>query len=112
GGDEIAGLLQFIHYDGQETLPAIAAQNDVLAELAYYNKALRFSVFGKLETKRFSDEAARPGNTTWMGGGLKYYVAESNCNFTLAYNRAEFPEAGEAKNPTNQLTGQMQLFYY
>jgi hypothetical protein len=112
GGDEIAGLLQLIHYDGEETLPAIAAQNDVLAEAAYYNKALHISVFGKLESKRFSDEAAHPGNTVWMGGGFKYYVAEASCNFTFAYNRAQFPDAGENKNSTNQLTAQMQLFYY
>jgi len=117
GGDEVAGLLQLIHYDGKDAVPTIGNQNDVLAELAYYSKALNMSVFGKAEVQRFADEAlmsAGPaGNKIWLGGGLKYYLAEAKANFTLAYQRVQFPEADSATvNPTNQLTLQTQLFYF
>jgi hypothetical protein len=117
GGDEIATLIQFIHYDGKDAIAAIGKQNDVLAELAYYNRALHTSVFAKGETQRFVDDAlmsaGAAGNKIWFGGGLKYYVAEARANFTLAYTRLQFPDADAATvNASNQLTLQMQLFYF
>ena len=117
GGDEIAALVQYIHYDGRDAVAAIGEQNDVLAELAYYNKAANVSLFGKAETQRFADDelmtAGAAGNKIWFGGGLKYYLAEARANFTLAYQRLQFPEADSAAvNATNQLTLQMQLFYF
>jgi len=117
GGDEVAGLVQFIHYDGKDAIPTIGNQNDVLVELAYYSKSLNASVFGKAEAELFVDDAmmkAGPaGNKLWFGGGVKYYLAEAKANFTLAYQRVQFPEADAATvNSTNQVTLQMQLFYF
>jgi hypothetical protein len=117
GGDEIAGLVQYIHYDGNDAIATMGEQNDLLAELAYYSKALNVSVFGKAEAQLFVDDAlmsaGAAGNKVWFGGGLKYYLAEARANFTLAYTRVQFPEADTATvNPTNQLTLQMQLFYF
>jgi hypothetical protein len=116
GGDEIAGLLQYIHYDGQDTFAAIPAQNDLLAEAAYYNKGLRFSVFAKFETRQMVDDAAQPQNAIWYGGGFKYYVARPTATSLLAYQRTQFPDAPTsgpgARNSTNQITGQLQLFNF
>ncbi len=116
GGDEIAGLLQYYHYDGGGTTGAAASllkQDDFLGEVAYYNKDLGLSVFGKFEMQHFSDDAAKANNTLWFGGGIKYYIFENLCNFTLAFNRAQFPDAdSNVKNGTNELTLQAQVFYY
>jgi hypothetical protein len=118
GGDEIAFLAQYYHYDGGGTtgaVPALAKQDDFLGEVAYYNKDLGFGVFGKFELQKFG-EAAKAGNTQWFGGGVRYYVYENVCNFTLAYNRARFPDAPTsgtgARNATNEITLQTQFYYY
>jgi hypothetical protein len=117
GGDEVAALVQFLHYDGKDAIAAIAEQNDIAVEVAYYRKAAKVSVFGKAEAQLFADEAAQmagaAGNKIWFGGGFKYYLAEQRANFTLAYQRTQFPEADRATvNAANQLTLQMQLFYF
>ena len=117
GGDELAFLGEFYRYDGGTAFAAIPKQNDVNAEVAYYNKGMRTSFFGRFEMQKFADDAVGQsgpaGNKLWFGAGLKYYVAESNLNFTLAYNRVQFPDADEtAVNSTNQFTMQMQAFYY
>src|SRR5262249_14973783 len=123
GGDEVAALVQFIHFDGGNgsTPPnptaAIATQNDILVEAQYYNNDLKGSVFAKFETRMPSDEAQKPANhILWFGGGLRYFIKDNNCNFTLAYNRAQYPDAPSsgagARNATNQFTLQVQFYYY
>ena len=119
GGDEIGFLLQYHRFDGggaTGAAPALLEQNDFLGELAYYNKALHFGVFGKFEAQRFADDANQAGNTLWFGGGARYFLYENVCNFTLAYNRAQFPDAPTsgtgARNATSQVTLQAQFNYY
>jgi len=116
GGDEIGALVNYTYYDGQETAPTVSGQNDLLTELAYFNKAVKMSVFGKFEGQFFGANATKVGNRLWYGGGLKYHLYENFCNFTLAYNRSEFPKAPTsgvgAKNSTNEFTFAMQIFYY
>jgi hypothetical protein len=120
GGDEIAGIVQFLHFDPGDTLqppPApggVAEQNDIGAELSYYNKAAKTSVFGKLELRMNSDEAFEGADLQIFGGGLKYFLAEAACNFTLAYNRIDTPNAQPeaAFNPANQVVLQVQVAYY
>lgn len=116
GGDEVGGIAQYVRYNGNETAPGVPLQNDFLAELAYYNKASKLSVFGKFETILLSSEALKPLNRRFYGGGFKYHLAENLCNFTFAYNRQEFQDAPTsgmgAKNATNQFTVAMQVFYY
>jgi hypothetical protein len=124
GADEIAALAQFIHYDGKQTAPTLLEQNDFLLEAAYYNKATKLSVFGKLEGKWLVDNEATPadetiGNILWFGGGVKYHLVENLCNFTLAYNRMQLPNIdempqmpGDARTSTNQFTFAAQVLYY
>jgi len=121
-GDEIAALVQFLHFDGGNgsTPPnptaAIPTQNDLLVEAQYYNKDLSLGVFGKFETRMPTDEAQKPANhILWFGGGLRYFVKENNLNFTLAYNRAQYPDAASGpggRNGTNQFTLQIQFYYF
>lgn len=118
GGDEIGFLAQYYHYDGggaAGAVPTLLKQDDFLGEVAYYEKDLGFGLFGKFEMQKFG-EAAKAGNTQWFGGGVRYYVYENICNFTLAYNRVQFPDAptsgAGAKNATNEITLQTQFYYY
>jgi hypothetical protein len=130
GGDEIVGLLQFGYYDGGfrgtpftaptnvGTYPLILKQTNYLAEAAYYNHAGRFSIFGKYEMRKISDDfdaaAKAANNLTWIAGGLKYYVAPSNfMNFGLQYERINNTDApANVQGGTNNFTLQMQVILY
>jgi len=132
GGDEIVGLLQFGYYDGgfrQNTIspfaitnagtyPNVLQQNNYLAEAGYYNHGSHFSVFGKFEKRKISDDyiaALRAAsNQTWIAGGVKYYVAPFNLmNFALQYERIINDDAPSGQQGgTNNLTFQMQTFLY
>jgi hypothetical protein len=131
GGDELAALVQFGLYDGgfaqnpttgavtnQGTYPNILKQTNLLAEAAYYNHSAKFSVFGKYEMRKISDDyiaafkAAQ--NVTWIQGGLKYYLAPANLmNLTLAYERVISNDApGTQQGGVNQVTLAWQTILY
>jgi hypothetical protein len=132
GGDELVGLLQFGYYDGGlratslaaatnfGTYPAILKQTNYLAEAGYYNNAGHFSIFGKYERRRISDDypqalrLAITPSTTWIAGGVKYYVAPSNfLNFTLQYERINTSDAlSTDPSGTNNFTFAMQAILY
>jgi hypothetical protein len=130
GGDEIVGLLQFGYYDGglrtsaigattdPGTYPNVLKQTNYLAEAAYYNHGSKFSVFGKFEKRKISDDyiaALRAAsNQTWIAGGVKYYVAPFNLmNFALQYERIINDDAPSGQQGgTNNVTFQMQTFLY
>jgi len=132
GGDELVGLLQFGYYDGGfrgaptaptnlGTYPLVLKQTNYLAELGYYNHALKFSAFGKFEMRKISDDYVAPvqaaANQQWYAVGLKYYPAPFNLmNFALQYERIRFPDADKAtpaaQAGTNNITFQMQTLLY
>ncbi len=124
GGDEIAYEAEFYRYDGGVPSPggtgsatfAIPKQNDFNVEVAYYNKDASLGVFGKFELAKYDDDSkalGAAGSKMWIGGGVKYFVQESLCNFTLFYQRTQFPDADDTKvNGVNQFTLQLQAFYY
>ncbi len=135
GGDEIVGLLQFGYYDGGfkgtltvptnfGTYPLVLKQTNYLAEAGYYNHAGHFSVFGKYEMRKISEDyalafrqalpAGVSPSQTWIAGGLKYYVAPANfLNFTLQYERVINNDApGTEQGGTNNITFQMQTILY
>jgi hypothetical protein len=131
GGDEIVGLLQFGYYDGgfrqnpttgaptdAGTYPSVLKQTNYLAEAGYYNHGSRFSVFGKFEKRKISDDYVAPlkiaSNQTWIAGGVKYYVAPFNfMNFALQYERIINGDApGTQQGGTNNITFQMQTLLY
>jgi len=115
GGDEIAFELYYQHFDGggaNGTAPTLFEQHNINAEALYYNKELELGIFGKFEMQKFADDANKALNTNWFGGGVKYYVKENLCNFTLAYIRAMFPDKPDTKNDTNEITLQVQFYYY
>ena len=131
------GLLQFGYYDGGlrgiltptgvtnfGTYPLVLKQTNYLAEAGYYNHAGHFSVFGKFEMRKISEDyplafrAALPAGVsptqTWIAAGVKYYVAPANfLNFALQYERINNNDApGTEQGGTNNLTFQMQTILY
>ncbi|MFL5310085.1 MAG: hypothetical protein ACJ79H_06465 [Myxococcales bacterium] len=135
GGDEIVGLLQFGYYDGGlrgiltaptnlGSYPLILKQTNYLAEAGYYNHGGHFSVFGKFEMRKISEDyplafrqalpAAVSPTQTWLAAGVKYYVAPANfLNFTLQYERVNNNDApGGEQRGTNNITFQMQTILY
>jgi hypothetical protein len=128
GGDEIVGLLQFGYYDGgftqspaglttnAGTYDRVLKQTNYLAEAGYYNHSAKFSVFGKFEKRKISDDyvAALKAavNQTWIAFGLKYYIAPFNfMNFALQYERINNDDA-PGQGGTNNITFQMQTLLY
>jgi hypothetical protein len=129
GGDEIAATLQFGIYDGglrqtaatpsnPGTYPNVLKQMNYLAEAAYYNHSGKFSVFGKFEMRKISDDYVAAlkaaSNQTWIGGGVKYYLAPANLmNLALQYERVINNDApGTQQGGTNNITLAWQTILY
>jgi hypothetical protein len=133
GGDEIVGLVQIGYYDGgfrqgptglttnAGTYGAVLKQINYLAEAGYYNHSAKFSVFGKFERRKISEDyllafrqAFPVPSQTWIAAGVKYYVAPFNfMNFALQYERVNNDDApGTQQGGTNNITFQMQTILY
>jgi hypothetical protein len=121
GDDEFGGQIEYLHFhNGRIPAAQLGKQDDLLVELGYYNKAAKFSVFGKYEGRFFnSDDFLAPGvklnvqNTQLYGGGVKYFFAEAAANLTLQYNYTTFPnQPSEARNSISTIQLAAQLAYY
>jgi hypothetical protein len=125
GDDEIGGNVEWLHFHGggrfdehgvPSPIAVLGKQDDLLAELGYYNKAARFSVFGKFEGRFFNDDALKPGNFRIYGGGLKYFFAEQFFNLTLQYTLTQFTDLPAAtaalRNNVNTIQAALQLVYF
>jgi hypothetical protein len=108
-GDELAGQVQWSHYDGESFLVAPARQNDYLVELAYFASAAKVQPFAKFERQRFSAGNLQGDNMMRWGAGMHYYVHGLNLKLSAQYLRV-LP-----KNPirdTNEVTLAMQVWHY
>jgi len=127
GGDEIAYLAEYYHYDGgvpdamppgtgAATFANIPPQNDFDIEASYYNKEYKLGVFGKVELRKVSDSMSAAtkaaNNNLWIAGGIKYYMRESFCNFTLYYQRTKFNDVTTGADSTNQFVLQLQVYVF
>lgn len=111
GGDEIGVNLQYFHFDGRRKFLNIPDQNNFLGEFSYYLHRAKVQPFGRVETQTFVTEVCRTGNIRRSGGGLNYYFRGQNLKWTAQYLRAT-PNAGSALKPSNELTLQLQFFYF
>ncbi len=111
GGDEIGFNIQALHFDGRNKFTSIPDQNNYLVEAAYYFHKAKFQPFAKFETQDFV--AAVNGTkdiNRWAAGG-NYYIHAQNLKFTFQYTRA-LPQNGSAIRPSNELTSQLQVFFF
>jgi Phosphate-selective porin O and P len=109
-GNEFAGQIQAIHYDGGKFIAAIPRQNDYLVELAYYVAPHKIQPFAKFEDQKFGVNTAAD-QTRW-GAGLNYYVSGQNLKFTAQYLHVNPRTHTATSNPTNEFTVQIQAWYY
>jgi hypothetical protein len=110
-GDEIGGQFQYFHYDGRQKFTAIADQNDWFVEGAYYLHKAKAQPFVKFETQKFVAAANSTKDINRAGGGLNFYIHNQNLKWTLQVMRA-MPQNGSAIRPGNEVTMQMQIFYF
>jgi len=122
-GDELAGQLQWTHYDGGHANPpqpagcggcftllsALPRQNDYLIELAYYISAAKFQPFGKWEQQKFVADNQKKNDINRWGVGAHYYVFGQNLKLTGQYLRIK-PKA--PIKDTNEFTFAMQVWYF
>jgi Phosphate-selective porin O and P len=111
GGDEIGGQFQFFHYDGRQKFLSIADQNDWFVESAYYIHRTRLQPFAKFESQTFVARANASNDIHRAGAGVNLYVRGQNLKWTLQYNRL-LPQNGSPLQASNEVTMQLQLFYF
>jgi hypothetical protein len=110
-GDEIGGQFQFFHYDGRQKFTAIPDQNDWFVEGAYYVHQAKAQPFAKFESQEFVAAVNKTKDIHRVGGGLNYYIRGQNLKWTLQVMRA-LPQNGSTIRASNEVTMQMQLFYF
>lgn len=108
--NEIAALVQAMHYDGGTFIPGIPKQNDYLGEFDYYMAPIKTQPYVKFEDQKFSAASNPSKDVTRFGAGVNYYVSGQNLKLTGQYLRVK-PKNG-AIRATNQFTVQMQVWYY
>ena len=111
GGDEIGGQFQYYHYDGRQKFTAIPDQNDWFVEGAYYIHQAKAQPFVKFEQQNFVAAANAAKDIHRVGTGVNYYVHGQNLKWTLQYNRL-LPQNGSPLKASNEVTMQLQLFYF
>ena len=111
GGDEIGGQFQYYHYDGRQKFAAIPDQNDWFVEGAYYVHQAKTQPFVKFDNQSFVAAANATKDIHRIGTGVNYYVRGQNLKWTLRYNRL-LPQNGSPLKASNEVTMQLQLFYF
>jgi hypothetical protein len=110
-GNEIGLNLQYLHFDGRQKFLSIPNQNNFLAEAAYYLNHAKVQPFGRFESQMFVADANRSKDIVRYGGGFNYYVKGQMLKWTAQCLHA-VPQNGSPLRPSNELTLQMQFFYY
>lgn len=109
-GDEIGVNFQYIHYDGASMFRTIPNQNDLLLELAYYIRCVKLQPFVAVSSQNFVAAGEQSKDVERYGSGINYYFRGQSLKWTLQYNRI-VPRNATAK-PGNEMTMQLQLFYF
>ena len=134
GGDEIGGQVEYLHFHGggvvlnpntmapvgppQPGLPVasggLGKQDALLVEAGYYNKAAKFSVFGKFEGRFYKEDNQKFANQRIYGVGVKYFLAEQIANLTLMYSLTQTPDRPDnaLRNDSNAIQLQLQVGYF
>jgi Phosphate-selective porin O and P len=110
GKDEFAVLAQGVHYDGGKFLTTLPRQNDYLAEFGYYIAPSKIQPFVKFEDQKFTVTSIPSKDQKRYGGGFNYYVYGQNLKLTGQVTHVKF--SNSALHSTNELTVQMQVWYY
>jgi hypothetical protein len=102
------GELTLLHFDGGSTFTGISEQRDATLQLGYYLAAPKVMPWVRFEGQDFQGAANDPRDNKRLQAGLTWMAKGNNFNIKGAYSRVD-PRAGRT---TNELTVQMQFFYY
>lgn len=108
--DAITGQAAWIHYDGENRFTALPRQNAYLGELGYYLGAAKLEPFFQYQKEDYSDAVNDLKNQTRYQGGLSYFIHGNNLKVTGAFTRLFLKDP--AIRPTNEVTVQVQAFYF
>jgi len=111
GGDEVGLNVSVLHFDGRNKFIAIPDQNNYLLEGAYYFHKAKLQPFAKFETQDFVAAVNGTKDINRFGAGANYYIRGQNLKWTFQYTRA-LPQNGSIIRPSNELTMQLQVFYF
>lgn len=111
GGDEIGGQFQYFHYDGRQKFTAIPNQHDWFVEGAYFLHKANTQPFAKFESQSFVEAANASRDLHRVAVGMNYYVRGQSLKWTVQYGRL-LPSNGSPLRESNDLTVQLQLFYF
>lgn len=111
GGDEIGFNFEVLHYDGRNKFLTIPDQNNYIAEGAYYIHKVKFQPFAKFESQNFVAAIEGTKDINRYGGGANYYIHGQNLKWTVQYTRS-LPQNGSLIRPSNELSTQLQVFYF
>ncbi len=106
--DAFNGELTLLHFDGGTFLASIPRQRDMTLQAGYYLAASKVMPFVRFEDQKFSLSSNNGKDNQRLQGGLTWYPNGNNYNIKGAYGRVK-PKIG---NTTNELTVQMQFFYF
>jgi len=110
-GNELGGQFQFFHYDGANRFVALHEQNDWFVEGTYYLHRITMQPFTKFENQKFALSSDIKDNNRRVGGGLNYYVRGQNLKWTFQWMRV-LPQQESTLESTNEISMQLQLFYF
>jgi hypothetical protein len=109
GGDGVTAQIDWLRWDGGRTFPTLLRQDDLFFEGGYYIRSIRVLPWVRFERQTFSGDSGGSGQkrvqlgATWYGQGHSF-------NIRAGYGRV-MPSA-RGVDSTNQITLQVQVFYY
>jgi hypothetical protein len=80
-------------------------------EGAYYIHQAKAQPFVKFDNQNFVAAANATKDIHRIGTGVNYYIRGQNLKWTLQYNRL-LPQNGSTLKASNEVTMQLQLFYF
>lgn len=109
-GDGLTAQVDWVRWDGGETFPSLARQDNLFAEAGYYFGRAKLLPWVRYESQRFADEVNSGRDQRKAGAGVTWYAEGHAFNIRAAVTRV-IP--GAAALPcTTQVTVQVQLFTF
>ena len=111
GKSGLTAQVDFIHWDGGSTFPALRKQDTLHVEAGWYLGSARLLPFARYEQQNFAEEQDRPLNRRNYQFGLTWYRFGHNLNVRGAWSILQRPNDPAAR-AANQFTVQLQFFYF
>jgi len=113
GGNGVTFQADYIYYNGGKTFNVanLYAQNVFLVEAGFHFTALKITPWVKYESQNYAQDNRKVLDKENYQIGLTWYPYGQNFNIRAGYTYHRFPSPATTRN-TNQITVQLQAFYY